>query len=73
MTRLIPPCKDCPDRAVGCHSICEKYITYDKANKKLKEQMKKIAIQEQIQNDIEHDRKKKLATGQFWRSKRRKG
>lgn len=19
------PCKDCKDRAVGCHSICEKY------------------------------------------------
>ena len=19
------PCKDCPDRVVGCHSTCEKY------------------------------------------------
>lgn len=21
------PCKDCKDRAVGCHSKCEKYLT----------------------------------------------
>ena len=20
------PCKDCPDRHPGCHSVCEKYI-----------------------------------------------
>lgn len=20
------PCRDCPDRAVGCHSKCEKYL-----------------------------------------------
>ena len=19
------PCKDCPDRVLGCHSVCEKY------------------------------------------------
>jgi hypothetical protein len=24
------PCKDCPDRFVGCHSTCEKYIQYKK-------------------------------------------
>lgn len=22
------PCRDCPDRAVLCHSTCEKYIAY---------------------------------------------
>lgn len=22
------PCKDCPDRQVGCHSSCEKYKDY---------------------------------------------
>lgn len=20
------PCKDCPDRVVGCHSTCQKYL-----------------------------------------------
>lgn len=24
---LFKSCKDCPDRAVGCHDICEKYKT----------------------------------------------
>lgn len=24
------PCKDCPDRYVGCHSQCEKYIAFQK-------------------------------------------
>ena len=24
------PCKDCPDRFVGCHSQCEKYIAFQK-------------------------------------------
>lgn len=26
MARFIKCCKDCPDRVVGCHSTCEKYI-----------------------------------------------
>ena len=25
---MIPPCKDCPDRAVGCHAECEKYQAF---------------------------------------------
>lgn len=23
-----PPCKDCPDRTVGCHAGCEKYKAF---------------------------------------------
>ena len=30
-----PPCKDCPDRFLGCHSTCEKYIAYDKYRKEM--------------------------------------
>ncbi len=22
------PCKECPDRKIGCHSECARYITY---------------------------------------------
>lgn len=22
---MIAPCKDCPDRCIGCHSVCAKY------------------------------------------------
>lgn len=24
------PCKDCPDRQVGCHGSCDKYLAYKK-------------------------------------------
>ena len=30
------PCKDCPDRKLGCHSICEKYIEYTKQNEEIR-------------------------------------
>ena len=23
-----PPCKDCPDRVLGCHKTCEKYLAF---------------------------------------------
>lgn len=25
---IVSPCKDCPERFVGCHSSCEKYKQY---------------------------------------------
>lgn len=31
------PCKDCKDRIVGCHSTCEKYISFQNYNNKIKE------------------------------------
>ena len=37
----ISVCKDCPDRRVGCHSICEKYIAEDKRNQKEREEARK--------------------------------
>lgn len=30
MPQTKPPCKDCPDRAVGCHGYCEKFLEYSK-------------------------------------------
>ena len=24
----VPPCKDCKDRALGCHTTCTKYIDW---------------------------------------------
>ena len=26
--KSVSPCKDCPDRTLGCHSNCEKYIAF---------------------------------------------
>lgn len=46
---LKPPCKDCPDRYVGCHSTCEKYIAYDKSRKELYAQRDK---RYQLESDI---------------------
>ena len=25
---MTAPCKDCPDRKQGCHSVCPKYIAF---------------------------------------------
>ena len=42
------PCKDCPERQLGCHSSCSKYLRYrkevDKENKirREKEQMNRL-------------------------------
>ena len=30
---IIPPCKDCSERTVGCHCTCEKYITWSNDRK----------------------------------------
>lgn len=27
---MTAPCKDCPDRSIGCHASCGKYIAYRK-------------------------------------------
>lgn len=58
------------DRVIGCHSVCERYITWKAQRDELKKELTKIAMQEQEQNDIEKSRKKRIATGQF--SRRRK-
>lgn len=29
------PCKDCPDRCVGCHAKCEKYLSWKKHEEEL--------------------------------------
>lgn len=67
MTRLIAPCKGCDKREVGCHAACEEYIAFRKAKDKLNAELKKKAMQEQEQNDIEKSRKKRMATGTFYR------
>lgn len=34
------PCKDCPDRTVGCHGECEKYKAYKRANEAHKQEQR---------------------------------
>lgn len=35
------PCKDCPDRRSGCHSVCEKYIAYTVEREKIRAEKRK--------------------------------
>ena len=31
------PCKDCPDRLIGCHSECGRYLAYVEACEKVRQ------------------------------------
>ena len=44
------PCKDCKERVLGCHSICEKYLKFKKDTQEEKEKIiaSKIIDQQQI-------------------------
>lgn len=37
---LLPPCKDCQDRQVGCHGKCNKYKKYKKELEAIKADIK---------------------------------
>ena len=37
---MTPPCKDCPDRFVGCHGVCEKYLRFNEERKMSRAQAK---------------------------------
>lgn len=52
---MICPCKDCPDRFVGCHGTCEKYGTWKAWKNAENETIKKAkAIDRQYQSLV-HD------------------
>ena len=44
--KIKSPCHNCPDRFVGCHSSCVKYIDYQQAsiirNKEIREKKKEM-------------------------------
>ena len=31
---MIPPCRDCKDRKMGCHSLCERYKQWAETRKR---------------------------------------
>ena len=37
-----PPCKDCPERTVGCHSKCQRFIEWKKREVLLKEEKREV-------------------------------
>lgn len=36
------PCKDCPDRHIGCHAACDRYAAFLRENKEQKDAIKAI-------------------------------
>ncbi len=38
MSIINAPCKDCPDRAMGCHDRCKKYLNYKKQLDEIREE-----------------------------------
>lgn len=52
MQRIPVPCKDCPDRHYKCHSECEKYAEYDRINKEIREEKKKLAEQKEFDKSV---------------------
>lgn len=45
---MVSPCFNCTKRHVKCHSKCEAYVLYDKANKRIS----KVRLLELIENDF---------------------
>lgn len=37
-TTVKAPCKDCPDRVSGCHSVCKKYQAFCRENEERREE-----------------------------------
>ena len=43
---MLCPCKNCPDRYIGCHSSCNKYISYKTELENFKDKVKKAKDKE---------------------------
>jgi hypothetical protein len=56
------PCKDCPDRAVGCHSKCEKYLAAHRENEKLRAEVFKIKGEQNCADDYRCNTLRKIRT-----------
>lgn len=37
---MLVPCKDCPDRHIGCHAKCEKYIKFKEESAEIEKRRK---------------------------------
>lgn len=62
---ITPPCKDCKERQIGCHSYCRKYIEFrmnwDEIKlKERKEKMIQNAVEQSIVDGMRRSRKKRI-------------
>jgi len=56
---LKAPCKDCPDRYLGCHDHCEKFKKYAEERKRLRELKAKNIQTSYDYSEIRHYRFRK--------------
>ncbi len=47
------PCYGCLNRKFGCHSVCEKYISFDKKNKE--ESKRRVFVSNVLSNPVKDD------------------
>lgn len=62
------PCKDCPNRQVGCHSTCEKYLTFRKERNELNESIYKQREKEyaEYQRYVQSLKRKDKQNKKYW-------
>ena len=49
------PCLRCELREVGCHSVCERYAEYKRANEEMKEKRRKRCAESVLVTSYVHD------------------
>lgn len=45
------PCKDCPDRVLGCHSVCKEYKLFQEERRRELEQKRMQYLTNPLSND----------------------
>lgn len=57
---MIPPCKDCKDRHIGCHAACERYQAYRVQQEEIS-RMRRLGVEERISYlDYKNEKTKRL-------------
>lgn len=51
VTDMDAPCKDCPDRVLGCHSVCEKYKQFQEERTRELERKRMQYLTNHLGND----------------------
>lgn len=53
------PCFECPDRVFKCHSVCEKYKSFQDANKSFSTRVRAVRAAEGVINQAHVDNVRK--------------
>lgn len=62
MEKVYCPCKDCPDRVLGCHSKCEKYKEYSSKNEQRRNANYRECLTTMQIYEMQQERKKRAST-----------